>query len=387
LIHFYKRAQDAKEMARRISVNLRKLCLFLVFGTIAYNEYLAYYISGLYWPHVPEGACTLLLVGDPQIQGNTLEPPGLTGSIQRWDSDRYLKNVYSWLSSQYFFATTVFLGDLVDEGSIASDDVYQEYVDRFFSIFPPSATKGSILTPGDNDVGGEGYDLVTLKKLDRYNKAFGSDKLIHSVCPWLDIVPVSRLTEHGTLNITSKLEHLSRKNTIAVISHLPVLPLDGTFAERVMTEINPDVIFSAHDHRGFLYTSARGSLKAEKELEMFSRRDDITPLKIITREPPQKDGPVEMSETMSEIVVPTISYRMGVKEMGAGLAVFNKDGELVYHNLWLPSRFPLLFAYLASLVCVVILTVLDKCMDARKISRRRAELQSTYRQNYQPLLR
>ena len=40
--------------------------------------------------------------------------------------------------------------------------------------------------------------------------------------------------------------------------------------------------------RGFLYTSARGSLKAEKELEMFSRRDDITPLKIITREPPQK---------------------------------------------------------------------------------------------------
>jgi len=236
-------------------------------------------------------------------------------------------------------------------------------------------------------VGGEGYDLVTLKKLDRYNKAFGSDKLIHNVCPWLDIVPVSRLTEHGTLNITSKLEHLSRKNTIAVISHLPVLPLDGTFAERVMTEINPDVIFSAHDHRGFLYTSARGSLKAEKELEMFSRRDDITPLKIITREPPQKDGPVEMSETMSEIVVPTISYRMGVKEMGAGLAVFNKDGELVYHNLWLPSRFPLLFAYLASLVCVVILTVLDKCMDARKISRRRAELQSTYRQNYQPLLR
>ena len=30
-------------------------------------------------------------------------------------------------------------------------------------------------------------------------------------------------------------------------------------------------------------------------------------------------------------------------------------------------RFPLLFAYLASLVCVVILTVLDKCMDARLV--------------------
>ena len=36
------------------------------------------------------------------------------------------------------------------------------------------------------------------------------------------------------------------------------------------------------------------------------------------------DGSVEMSETMSEIVVPTISYRMGVKEMGAGLAVFSR---------------------------------------------------------------
>ena len=45
--------------------------------------------------------------------------------------------------------------------------------------------KNQIYTPGDNDIGGEGYDLVTKKKLERYNEAFGSDELVHTVCPWL----------------------------------------------------------------------------------------------------------------------------------------------------------------------------------------------------------
>ena len=41
-----------------------------------YNEFLVYWFSSLQWPHVERGACTLLLIGDPQLQGLRLEPPG-----------------------------------------------------------------------------------------------------------------------------------------------------------------------------------------------------------------------------------------------------------------------------------------------------------------------
>ena len=39
-----------------------------------------------------------------------------------------------------------------------------------------------------------------------------------------------------------------------------------------------------------------------------------------------------------EVVVPTCSYRMGVQQMGLGVARLNKQGDVFYANLWLPSR-------------------------------------------------
>ena len=72
---------------------------------------------------------------------------------------------------------------------------------------------------------------------------------------------------------------------------------------------------------------------------------------------------------MHEIVVPTCSYRMGVPEMAFGLATFKFDGgvggkggggggTMVYHNLWLPSRFGNLILYAAAVaVCLVLCCV------------------------------
>ena len=65
---------------------------------------------------------------------------------------------------------------------------------------------------------------------------------------------------------------------------------------------------------------------------------------------------------MHEIVVPTCSYRMGVPEMALGLATFKFNsgggGTMVYHNLWLPSRFGNLILYAAAVaVCSVLCCV------------------------------
>ena len=43
--------------------------------------------------------------------------------------------------------------------------------------------------------------------------------------------------------------HENQNCLVVVISHVPLLPMDGRFAERVMDEINPDIIFSAHEHK------------------------------------------------------------------------------------------------------------------------------------------
>ena len=60
---------------------------------------------------------------------------------------------------------------------------------------------------------------------------------------------------------------------------------------------------------------------------------------------------IDIDELIHEVIVPTCSYRMGVREMAFGLASIdlqNGDERILYTNLWLPRRFPLLYAYIAA---------------------------------------
>ena len=59
----------------------------------------------------------------------------------RWDSDRYLRKNYAWAKSYYSPDVVIFLGDLIDEGVEATESEYMSYVNRFYSIYPPSDGK------------------------------------------------------------------------------------------------------------------------------------------------------------------------------------------------------------------------------------------------------
>ena len=87
----------------------------------------------------------------------------------------------------------------------------------------------------------------------------------------IDIVPVSRLTEHGVYNLTLKPSQLYTTKIVLAVSHVPVLPLNGKFSERVMNLINPDMIFSAHDHMGYWFSADRDTrhIKAEMDNELL----------------------------------------------------------------------------------------------------------------------
>lgn len=358
---------------QRAAVDYGRLSFMILFMVVFYNEMLVYFNSYRSWPGVEnrptQKLLKILLVADPQIQGANDMDNWLLGTITRWDSDRYLSKTFSWAKYAYAPDVIVFLGDLIDEGSEAESEAeYQGYVKRFKGIYDNSdAIK--VYVAGDNDIGGEGSDPLTPEKVDRFRKNFPShpnflfqvapDKIIqryeleeNEKNPVVEIIPANVLTfksaDQQWFTLSSEPDP-SVKIRI-VVSHIPIsLPNSSpSFSKEVMKHLQPSVIFSAHDHRGLDYAVSKDSKdKPLGNVTIFTQKgsaddDDENIIKIHVKD-----------KQIHEIIVPTCSYRMGVKEMALGLATvtFDQDdaAEITYHNLWLPSRFPLLFVYLAAL--------------------------------------
>jgi hypothetical protein len=89
--------------------------------------------------------CTkVLLVADPQIIGQRREIIHSITPFSIIDSDLYLKKTYYWAFRFTQPDIVIFLGDLMDEGSIAPDEEFYGYVRRIFDIFiekSPSTVK------------------------------------------------------------------------------------------------------------------------------------------------------------------------------------------------------------------------------------------------------
>ena len=287
-------------MGRRMNINYSKLCLLILVTTVTYNEYLSYWVSSMSWASLPvlntnpQSQINILMVADPQIVGNIHEPEGPLGWIYRLDCDRYCKHLtslflnlikhffirylsktYQWALSSYDINTVVFMGDLIDEGSESDDEQFAAYAERFHGVYPSKEGVQMIYIPGDNDIGGEGVDPVTINKMDRFDKHFGPVKAVHAASDNVDIVPVSRLTEHGVYNLTLKPSQLYTTKIVLAVSHVPVLPLNGKFSERVMNLVNPDIIFSAHDHQGYLFTADRESRHMKVRAIIIVSRNNI----------------------------------------------------------------------------------------------------------------
>lgn len=81
------------------------------------------------------GNCTrLLLVADPQILGETFDQ-NLYNNLAIFDNDRFLRSSYAQAIQHVRPDVVCFLGDLMDEGSVANYDQYNRYVQRFRLVF------------------------------------------------------------------------------------------------------------------------------------------------------------------------------------------------------------------------------------------------------------
>ncbi|KAL3284585.1 hypothetical protein HHI36_018742 [Cryptolaemus montrouzieri] len=327
------------------SINRRKrhiyICIIftLVIFFVIYTELISYIINTNYWIHLQcldQTQCLkILLVADPQITGH--EQIGSLSSLAQYDSDSFLKRTYLHAVNFVKPDITIFLGDLMDEGSTATNEEYNEYLTRFFDIFPKSGNTKQIWLPGDNDIGGEGFDRVTPLKMQRYQEAFDQADVLNF--SRVTFVKVNNMI-HYMPKIKEKRDFYNTSQIYFVISHMPLMFMPSIFSEKVFSKIQPQVIFAAHQHKAMII-STDGLLRQDRQIIPQTPLDNKVHNLILGY------------RDMYEILVPTCSYRMGTKHIGYGYALL-ENGELQYTVLWSPSRFHLLWNYILILLIMII---------------------------------
>ena len=102
---------------------------------------------------------------------------------------RYLRCTFRAAADAFDPHVVVFLGDLFDEGSAATDKEFESYVQRLTKVFRAQKTGvHHVYVSGDNDVGGEGVDKRTAEKTERFRRVFHDDQ--PQVYKSLDFLPL-----------------------------------------------------------------------------------------------------------------------------------------------------------------------------------------------------
>ncbi|KAG8185332.1 hypothetical protein JTE90_008235 [Oedothorax gibbosus] len=275
----------------------------------------------------------MLIVGDPQLIGNQYAPSGILGFIFRWDADRYIRKTFALAYNYVNPDLIIFLGDLFDEGEIASDADFILYLKRFKHIFQEVDFDKALIVPGDNDIGGEGHPPLP-DMVKRFNKYFKPDSFIQY--SFLEFVKANYMTHS---NQYEKTPNISQSAFRIILSHIPLTPSYSSFVNRIIPFVLPHIILSAHDHKS-------QHIVAERKSGIIIQKPSTTDF---------TSSSFNISEdTIHEIIVPTCSYRMGTLKMGYGVMEISKFGEASYVVLSLPSRFRQLFILLALAVLMLI---------------------------------
>lgn len=242
----------------------------------------------------------------------------------------------------------LYLGDLLDEGSIAFPEQYNSYIQRFKQIFITPQYVKAVHIPGDNDIGGENGEYISNTNIRRFEIEFMKDD-IFDLKDQIRFFKINRMT----LDILDPDKPRNSKKTRIGLSHMPILQPGGPLQRSVISDIDPHVLFTAHwhDSRIFIYPSTHSILFQDNIIKEF----DLQGLK--------------ENHSYLEIMIPTCSYRMGKFLMGYGFVTLesnNVDNTLFlrYSVYWSPSRFCYLKIY------VVWISFLGIYLSFRKIIRR-----------------
>ncbi|XP_046677998.1 cell division control protein 1-like [Homalodisca vitripennis] len=356
--------------------NLPLLIPLGVCGFILFREFLVYFVWSLLWPSMTCGIIrelqSVLLVASPRILGESTET-----WFSRWNDDRYLRRSFAAAVRHVKPDLIIFLGDLMDEGSLANDEEYQRYFERFKEIFqldyiPASKT---VFLPGDSDIGRD--LIITDQRKKRFKHHFRSPT-VQSLAN-IQIIQVDRLQQ--SLPPSS----LDSNWTRIVVSQSPLLAAPDTFTAKVLQGLRPHAIVSAQDYTDMspedeALVQFSGDVNTGKRLTV----ETMTANWCIWGSPPHGAPSWRFqwsNRQVVEIVVPTCSSRIRIAERGYGVAIIDKRKEAwCYHVLWLPSRIYMIATYLFTLVVMLVIVVGVQCS-------RRYNCHSRYKSHpqYKPL--
>ncbi|XP_041777652.1 uncharacterized protein LOC121596619 [Anopheles merus] len=311
---------------------------------IVYNEYLIHIYHSFQWAELQcetDSCIKMLLVADPQILGNTFDTK-LYWPLANLDSDRHLKRTYKSVVQHAAPDVICFLGDLMDEGSVANDDQFAAYFTRFVNIFSqPTANTIMFYIPGDNDIGGEGLKTIKSDRVLRFKQYFNEQDEL-TIDPMLRILNVNRISMTLPMNSAPSTEEPQPYTVL--LSHLPILRWSDPFTYKVIDDFQPNVIFSAHEHKSRHVKTHRNQLAQGAPFEPLnterSNRHEVVEFNL---------NYLKDTRELLEFIVPTCSYRMGEMKIGYGYAMFDGD-KLRYTVLWTSQRFYQLAVYSMMLI-------------------------------------
>lgn len=348
-------------MRRLRKLSLRSITLIMVSIVIITNEYFVYWIQSWRWPDMPvlsrnpNEELVVLLASDPQLIGIQDEIGFPVGAITRWDSDRYMRKTFSLAYSYVEPDLVIFLGDLFDEGSKATTDEYETYISRFQSIFYPSHASKIVYIPGDNDIGGEGFDFRTQFKMGRFENHFENLTGIVNAF-FIDFIKLDFRSQSDSLGEKKdafiKIAPQLKAPVRIIVNHESIISQIKMMVYPLLKLAQPNIIFSGHWHEAFHYVCET----------CLSSNANSNHWPVHIRDLRKLQGWTEVDFTnllsINELMVPTCSYRMGTKTIGYGVAVIRKSGTMQYTLLWLPHRYTQLYAYLWALATIAFITFL-----------------------------
>lgn len=261
----------------------------------------------------------------------------------------------------------IYLGDIFDEGSISDDFKYQKYFVRFMDTFTPPSNCEIIYLPGDNDIGGEGSEMVKPSKVKRFKNYF-ENKDVWKLKHRLNIYHINRIVHEMPLLKETEMPEIEENSgfTRLFISHFSIVLAPGAFSYKALERFKPHLIFSGHYHRSSQITSELNRLRYSTTLNLqHSMTYDLRT--------------IEANQEVIEIQVPSCSYRQGVAQIGYGQAVI-ENGFLHYTPLFIPNRFQQLKMYLVFLAVLLAVNIFIS-RTLRNLLRRLNLL----RQNYHPI--
>lgn len=163
----------------RISINAILESLFILCVSILWCEFGYYYYTFRYkchgWPEPGDMTSQqeftrIMVISDTHIMG-----PLRSFLFDKWRREWEMKQAFSFAASIYEPDVVVFLGDIFDEGSFSSDDLFDKAKSDFEKIFPHHLNKHKrIIIPGNHDVGNHDQMTAFPYLIHRFHVAFGS---------------------------------------------------------------------------------------------------------------------------------------------------------------------------------------------------------------------